>query len=71
MFFKNHAANKAGRLAAALFLCFKKVLREVKANSLHLGFSIYIDISRLEYCNKNKLYKTLDGWPRNMLNLIF
>ena len=38
-FLKNHAENKAGRLVPDLFLLFKTILYEVKANGLQLSFN--------------------------------
>ena len=40
-FFNNHAENEAERLVTDHFLFFKKVLYEVKASGLHLGFTIF------------------------------
>ena len=47
--------------------CF---LYEVKAIGLQLRFNIFTMALNLPY-NKNKLYKTLDYWSRNMLNFDF
>ena len=56
-FLKNHAENGPSRIAPDIFLLFKKALNEVKA----IGLAH----------NKNELYKTLDCWPRDMLNFDF
>ena len=40
-FFKDHAKNKAGRLAPDLYSLLKKSLYEVKANGLQLSFNIF------------------------------
>ena len=40
-FFKNHAANEAGRLVPDLFLFFEKAIYEVKASDLQLSFNIF------------------------------
>ena len=45
-------------------LFFKKVLHEVKASGLQLRFNIF-------WYNKNKLYKTLHYWSRDMLDFKF
>ena len=41
IFIKNHAQNEAGGLVPDLFLCFKKVLYEVKESVLQLSFNIF------------------------------
>ena len=51
IFAENHA-NEAGRLVPDLFLCFKKVLFEVKASGQPLSFKI---------CKKNFIkFRTVD-----------
>ena len=45
-------------------------LFEVKASGLHILVSIYFDSLNLA-CNKRKLYKTINYWPRDMLNFNF
>ena len=66
-FFKNYAENKAGKLVPDLFLFLKNAWSEVKASGLQLGFNIF----RYLGYNKNKLYKTLDYWSRDMLKFNF
>ena len=41
LFFKNHAANDAGRLVQDPFLLFKKASFEVKASGRQLSFNIF------------------------------
>ena len=41
LFLENHAKKEAERLVPDLFLCFKKVLQEVKASGLQLSFNIF------------------------------
>ena len=60
IFVKYHAENEAGRLVPELFLFFKKVLFEVKASDLQLGFNILVSIALNLACNKSKLCKALD-----------
>ena len=66
--FKNHAENDVGRLVPELFLFFKKALHEVKASDLQLSFK-YISIALSMAYKEYKLYKTLDYWQRDILNL--
>ena len=40
-FFKNHAENEAGRVAAELSMFFKKAIYEIKAGGLQLSSNIY------------------------------
>ena len=52
IFAENYTANEAGRLVPDLFLCFKKVLFEVKASGQPLSFKI---------CKKNFIkFRTVD-----------
>ena len=39
-FFKHHTENETGKLVPDPFLLFKKVIHEVKASDLQLGFNI-------------------------------
>ena len=54
---KNYAENKARRLVPDLLLFLKKF----QSTSIALSLA----------CNKNKSYKTLDKWSRDMLNFNF
>ena len=50
-----------------MFLFFKKGLYEVKLSGLQFSFNI---VSKFSYI-KNKLYKVLDYWSKDMLNFDF
>ena len=60
-----YAENEAGRLVRDLFLFLKKAQDEVKASGMQFSFNIFRQPSTWTY-NKNKLYKTLDYWSREM-----
>ena len=63
-FFKNHAKNEAGRLVTDLFLSFQKTT--VRQKQLVSSFVLtYLVAPNLAY-NRNKLYKTLDYWSRDV-----
>ena len=66
-----HTQNEIGRLISDLFLFFKKTLYEVKPNGLQLRFTIFANRFDNLAFNENKLYKTLDYWSRDILNLDF
>ena len=68
--FKNYGENKAGRLAPDLFLLLKKCLIWDKSKRSAASFK-YILIALNLWCNKNKLYKTLDYWFLDMFNFNF
>ena len=63
--FKNHTENETGILIPDLFLCFKKALYKSKWPA---AWFHYILIALNLACNKNKLYKTLYYWSRDILN---
>ena len=73
LFCKNHAENEAGTLVPDLFLFFKKTFKNFiwgkSKGSAALLHYILIAVN-LAY-NKNKMYKTLDYWSRDMFNLNF
>ena len=52
------------------FLFFKKALYQVKTSDLQLDFTIISIALKLAY-NRNKLFKTLHCWSRDMLNSDF
>ena len=69
-FFKNHPENKAGKLIPDNFLFFFKnfILGNSKWST---AWFHYISIAfKLAY-NKNKLFKTLHYWSRDMPNFDF
>ena len=69
MFFKNYAENKAGKLVPDLF-AFKKsfILGKTKWSA---AWFHYISIALNLAYNRNKLFKTLYYWSRDMLNFDF
>ena len=69
--FINHAENGTGRLVPNLVLFFKKVLYEIKGSGLQLSFNIFWLSSTWHRYNKNKLYRTLHYWSRDMLDFDF
>ena len=64
--FKNYDENEARKLVPDRFFFKKKenALYQVKAGGLQLHFIIFRN-------NKNKLFKTLHYWARDMLNFHF
>ena len=68
--FKNHAENETRELVPDLFLFFKKAIYKVKANGLHLSFTILRYSSTWTY-NKSKRHETLKCWSGDMFNFDF
>ena len=68
-FFKNHTKTEAGRLVLDLF-CFLKSFLWGKSKWPAVWFQCILIVLKLAYL-KNKLYKTLDFWSRDMLNFNF
>ena len=69
-FFKNHAENEAGRLVPESLFVFQKSFMWVQ-NKWSAAWHRYILIALSLAYNKNKLYKTLGYWSRDMLNFGF
>ena len=71
--FLQNSCRKWGRETSSRpFLFFIKVLYDIKASGLwSAAYFQYISIALILAYNKNKLYKTLDYWSRNMFNFEF
>ena len=67
--FPQKSWRKWGRETRSRPLVFLRTLYEVKASGLHLSFIFRQSSTWTHY--KIKLYKTLDGWFKDMLNFDF
>ena len=66
-FFKRCAENEVGRLVPNLLLFFNKNDKRKWSTAYFKYISIALNFAY----NKNKLYKTLDYWSKDMLNFEF
>ena len=70
IFLLNSCKKSGSETSSRPLFVFRKALYDVKASDLQSGFQ-YISIVLNFGYNKNKLWKNLDLWSRDMINLDF